>query len=185
MNTLSSSLWFLDYIVYTTENSTTTVDIEQGSGGGAETNLGLIIGGAVSGFIVLALLIAGVVFAVLRQRRVKLKRGAKEAAISEEELIASTLIVPFTNPTPSTNQTAAEPPDSPYVSPGPGGIMMAIKYNRASAGASTSTTRLLNPVPEDSVYTGIGTSTYTSISEHHHTSTAGESLPSGRSQTFE
>jgi len=105
MTSLTLNTWFLDFVVYEAPNSATAGG---GDGGpvlgstGTSPNQGKnvipIVGGVVAAFVAL-LSIAGILFVVLRRRKLKVKEEAnhqapKEVATADQ----SALVDPFTLP---------------------------------------------------------------------------------------
>ena len=77
MNTLTSNVWFLDYIVYKTDNSAVAGG-GGGPGNGGGPNAGVIVGAVVAAVVGIAALLA-IVFVLLRRQRAREDRGGNEA----------------------------------------------------------------------------------------------------------
>ena len=78
---LTSNTWFLDSIVYETQNSA----IAGGGGGGPVTGSSpspAIVGGVVAAVVAL-LAIAGIIFVILRRRRLRVQEGANHQTVKE------------------------------------------------------------------------------------------------------
>ena len=110
MNTLTSNLWYLDYVVYKTENSA----LAGGGGGGqrigqtggspSSPNVGLIVGAVIAAVLgTVALLVIG--FVLVRRCRARRERGGTGATA---EVPPGLQIVPF-DVANTRSQTSSNP----------------------------------------------------------------------------
>jgi hypothetical protein len=106
MTSITTNTWYLDCMVYTTHNSSiagggggVTEPETGGSGdGGGGPNVGAIAGGVVAGVVAL-LAIAGIIFVLLRRRKIKTSDELKgqSAGVGAGDNL-DTSVEPFTHP---------------------------------------------------------------------------------------
>ena len=125
MDTLNSNGWFLDYVVYKTENSTLTggagggdQHVGEAGGGTSSPNAGLIVGAVVAAVVgVAALLVIG--FVLVRRYRARRDHESNEATI---KAALGPRIEPFENARtqilspPKSRQTVGQSPTRPLSS---------------------------------------------------------------------
>ncbi|KIM22514.1 hypothetical protein M408DRAFT_332890 [Serendipita vermifera MAFF 305830] len=172
MNTLTPNVWFLDFMVYKTENSA----IAGGGpapgasgGGGSGPSTGAIAGGVIAA-VIGVLAIAGIIFIFIRRRRMSCEDD------SDQERVQGGTPRPFPVPLSSTEGHSQGHPEmstfNPFISNGSHGNLPASKGGRSVAnGSSQGVVR-----PASSSYIGGGSSAYSGMAPEE--SQYDSSLPS-------
>ena len=175
INTLTPNVWFLDYMVYKTENSAVAGGGGGGGGGGSTnpggggggTSTGAIAGGVIAA-IVGVLAICGIIFILMRRRRMKKEEVDHEGARVNGGT-PKPFLVPFSNggdahahgngQAHEQNYNHNPNQANPYISPGSHGPIPPSKDSRGRGGGSTAPT---DTRPESS-FIGGGSSAYSGI----------------------
>jgi hypothetical protein len=148
MNALTSNLWYLDYMVYTTQNSALAGGGGSQDAGGVSPNVGAIVGGVIAGIVaIMGLLSLG--FICLRRRRAQRDLANPRPAT---ESAPGPLITPF-NSAFEHNYGPARPSKH-----APTGNSIPFRNSSASNGDSSAYTGYSSGRPVGSSHTEMSSS---------------------------